>query len=609
MRKKIYSFVIGMVLLTFILTSFLFGVSAYELIQKDTEELAYDQVDEVCSSINMTVDDLERRSRVLTEFPTLVDVLKDYDSYDEADLESYIASYMNDVEVLYGYKYCSVYIKENGAYYYNGKFKRVINPDSYERDNWIEESMELKDRTTFDIDINHDSENEWTLFANTKILDEKGNTIGLVGIGIPIDEIREILKHREGAKRVRIKVTDKEGNVYFDAQGDYFTEPMYGINAFEDSVETGVYTYSVLTKHGYSATGAINRLGMLVVVENDRHEITSLQWHILAADVLALAIILVSFVLAVNLAIKREHIRLEKETKVESYSRLSSIYSTMFLINLETGKFRNIVTSSEIIRFMEHREGNIKDVNLDSIVSSMVDSSYKDATRAFMDFGTLVERLGIENSISMETLGKHVGWCRLQFVKADSGFDRSVKTVLFTIEVIDEEKRRENELRRLSQTDLMTGVLNRGSGEKKIKRRLLSGQEGMFVVIDVDKFKRINDTYGHNVGDEAIREVADCLKKSFRNNDIIMRLGGDEFAVFAEGVKNNNEADTMFERLFRYIENIEINDMNGVPVEISVGVKFIREGDDATFDDVYKMADESTYVSKKVKGNTVTYYD
>lgn len=108
--------------------------------------------------------------------------------------------------------------------------------------------------------------------------------------------------------------------------------------------------------------------------------------------------------------------------------------------------------------------------------------------------------------------------------------------VLFCIECIEEEKKRENRLIYLSQTDLMTGLYNRGSGEKIISDLLKEKTGGLLCLLDCDKFKVINDTYGHATGDKVIIAIAENLRKSCRENDVILRLGGDEFAIFMPGM-------------------------------------------------------------------------
>ena len=181
--------------------------------------------------------------------------------------------------------------------------------------------------------------------------------------------------------------------------------------------------------------------------------------------------------------------------------------------------------------------------------------------------------------------------------------------MLYCVENIDEEKRRENRLMYLAQIDLMTGIRNRGSGENKITEYLVRKQCGLLCLLDCDKFKSINDTYGHAVGDKVIIAIADTLRKSCRDDDVVLRLGGDEFAVFIPGMLDKERAEAFFDRLFSNIEHIDIAEMNGKHILLSLGACFYDGMDRITFDQLYRRADTAMYDSKKKQGYSATIYD
>lgn len=130
----------------------------------------------------------------------------------------------------------------------------------------------------------------------------------------------------------------------------------------------------------------------------------------------------------------------------------------------------------------------------------------------------------------------------------------------------------------------------------------------MFCLIDIDKFKHINDTYGHKTGDIVLVEMARCLKASFRESDIVMRLGGDEFAVFAKGLASPSVAEYCINELFKKLDALEIPDLQGEGVSISVGINLIPEGSGLIFDQIYQEADAVLYESKKTTGNSFTFH-
>lgn len=177
------------------------------------------------------------------------------------------------------------------------------------------------------------------------------------------------------------------------------------------------------------------------------------------------------------------------------------------------------------------------------------------------------------------------------------------ETIITSYTDITHGKEMENQLLLISQTDALTGISNRGHGEDMIEEMLLVGKVGTFCIIDIDKFKSINDSFGHMVGDKALIEVAKALKASFRDRDIVMRLGGDEFAVFAEGITTENAAKRCFDRFFDYLDDIEIPELQGNKITVSLGAAFATKTGDRAFDDLYQKADSIMYMCKEKKGN------
>lgn len=288
---------------------------------------------------------------------------------------------------------------------------------------------------------------------------------------------------------------------------------------------------------------------------------------------------------------------------------MSHIYASMYDINLVNNTFSEISNSSKDISSMVGDSSENAKEKLYSIMEILSSERSRKELLEFINLDTIEERLANSNTVTLEYLNNNNLWCRGRFVVAERDASDKLIRVLWMVEFIDEEKRRQERLQYLSDTDRMTGINNRGSGEKKIKDLISAGQGGMFVLLDVDKFKSINDTFGHSVGDKVLITLASCLQKAFRANDILMRLGGDEFAVYVPDVHNKNSAEKIIQRLISVIENTDIPELNGKKFCISIGVAFYQHNDSFSFEELYKRADSNTYISKKHTGNYVSYYE
>lgn len=146
-----------------------------------------------------------------------------------------------------------------------------------------------------------------------------------------------------------------------------------------------------------------------------------------------------------------------------------------------------------------------------------------------------------------------------------------------------------------AEHDPLTGIINRGGFENLRQRLNLKKIPIAFLIIDVDKFKLINDGYGHEVGDLVLKKVAKILENSFRTSDYTARIGGDEFAVILTEVFSNMERVIM--KKISDINEELLHPADGLPkVSLSVGGAFSPSG---FSDDLYKNADSALYRTKE----------
>ena len=178
---------------------------------------------------------------------------------------------------------------------------------------------------------------------------------------------------------------------------------------------------------------------------------------------------------------------------MSSYSALSEIYLCMHLIDIKTGKYEQIKNVKHVEKECEELDQENFSKRVYTTMKYFCTEMYLSSVLEFVDLSTLDRRLMETNTIVHEFIGTVSGWCRERFIKVDSDEKGRLWHVLYCVEVIDEQKRREKKLLYLSETDSMTGINNRGSGERKITEFLEKKKGGLFCLLDCDKFKKIND--------------------------------------------------------------------------------------------------------------------
>lgn len=297
-----------------------------------------------------------------------------------------------------------------------------------------------------------------------------------------------------------------------------------------------------------------------------------------------------------------------EEARLSSYHALSEIYLSMHLVNVKTGRFVPIKSTGWIDEALD-KDNDYFPQQIKNVMTKLCTENALESVLEFVDISTLGERLARKKSVVHEYLGNISGWCRERFIVADCDENGELEHVLYCVEIIDEDKRRENRLLYLSETDLMTGISNRGCGERRIRKSLEKHTDGLLCLLDCDKFKSINDTYGHAVGDAVIIAVAETLQKSCRDSDIVLRLGGDEFAIFLPGMRDIDKANDFFSRLFANLETISIPEMGNRKIFVSLGASFCKSGENISFDRLYHEADSAMYKSKKYSGYCATIYN
>ena len=166
------------------------------------------------------------------------------------------------------------------------------------------------------------------------------------------------------------------------------------------------------------------------------------------------------------------------------------------------------------------------------------------------------------------------------------------------------------ELQNKAETDLLTDLLNKISTENKIKEYLeAEGQDKtcMMCVLDIDNFKKINDTMGHAFGDEVLATFGKKIRSEFRVTDIIGRTGGDEFIIFLKDLKDDAVIEREAGRVAGFFKDFTVGTYTKYSPTASIGAAiFPRDGQD--YESLYKAADTALYKAKKRGKNQLAFF-
>jgi len=184
------------------------------------------------------------------------------------------------------------------------------------------------------------------------------------------------------------------------------------------------------------------------------------------------------------------------------------------------------------------------------------------------------------------------------------------RAVIWVARNITSEYENEKKLQKLIETDELTGAFNRRKFLEVLEARFREfkryGSLTSLITYDFDHFKKINDTFGHNVGDTVLRQITSICASQLREVDTLYRIGGEEFSVILPQT-NGQAAYRMAERLRQKVEQSETGTEKGrMTVTISIGVSEF-DGTESTFEDLMIKADTALYKAKG-KGRNCTMY-
>lgn len=191
-------------------------------------------------------------------------------------------------------------------------------------------------------------------------------------------------------------------------------------------------------------------------------------------------------------------------------------------------------------------------------------------------------------------------------------FDRERRILFGVIQDITEQKKIEKELERLAQTDPLTGLANRRHfmqlADNELLRSQRYGGELSILMIDIDHFKKINDTYGHHVGDLVIQSLSDTCRNTLREIDIIGRIGGEEFAVVLPQTAGQPALEVA-ERLRKAIANTAFSPEPDVSIHftVSIGVTTLTSNKQNDIETQLRFADKALYDAKLDGRNKVCF--
>lgn len=222
------------------------------------------------------------------------------------------------------------------------------------------------------------------------------------------------------------------------------------------------------------------------------------------------------------------------------------------------------------------------------------------------------QELKREKSLIFEAYGKHADG-RIFPVEISSGIiDTAGKCFAqFIIRDVSEKKKADEAIWRHANFDLLTGLANRRMFQQRLlfetRKAQRTGGSVALMYLDLDRFKYVNDTMGHDVGDSLLKGASERISHCVRETDMVARLGGDEFTVILADLEDFRDVSRVAQSIRGALSQPFVIDGQSVHVSTSIGIAFYPE-DAADVQELMKHADQAMYAAKKNGGNRYHYF-
>jgi diguanylate cyclase (GGDEF)-like protein/PAS domain S-box-containing protein len=317
---------------------------------------------------------------------------------------------------------------------------------------------------------------------------------------------------------------------------------------------------------------------------------------------------------------------LDKHFKVSAFSSAKDQFITVFSDITELKKAAEIMKKHQLlfdnaqdIIFYATIDGSIIDANVSAIdkygypIDQLTKLNVQDlrhtSTNALF-LGQMKE--ADKNGITFETIHmKKDGTCFPVEVSAKSVLIDDYRLRIHIVRDISERKMAEEKITYLANYDSLTRIPNRSHLMNHLKLTMENARRGNFkfalMLFDIDKFKKINDVYGHESGDIALIETARVVQNTIRTVDFIGRLGGDEFVIIQPYVSNNEDCSLLANRILEQFKTkIKLNKAE-LNISISIGIS-IYPDDSTDSDCLMNFSDKAMYSTKQNGGNAFEFY-
>ena len=418
----------------------------------------------IYDNLNSVITEPVNVSKTMSATQSLKEVLTHEEGLDEASEAQFMANYLLGLKNSFGYETVFVVSEKTKRYYtYEGMMK-TLDPVHNEYDRWY--SSFVDSNLDYDMSVDRDTlmPDRWTVFVNTRVVDQDGRLLGVCGVGVKITDLQDIFAEMEEKYQVKILLVDKNGQIQVDTDEDNIEQFLASDDASRTETSEG-YIYSVHDNGDFTVTKYVDNLHWYLVVISE-NIITNPDFiKIIVLNIgLFLLMILVFFFISYRLLAKYDINEMKSRNLNERMAAAAQIYYEFKEVDIINNTIRPVIVRDEASGELKADGNGAQQVFWD-YVEDEVEEHFKLQMKEFVDFSILGLMLEYRVAAATTFMTRQGKWLRARVVRCQQTPAGKVATFLWILEDISEERQ---------QRDALIDVSNRVAAANNAKTAFLS---------------------------------------------------------------------------------------------------------------------------------------
>lgn len=543
------------------------------------------------------------------------------DHLEDEEYTGTIQNYLNTYKDKYNFDSVFLVSRSTGRYYNYHGVDRILTEGDPEND-WYFSFVNGTSEYSMNVDNDevNGSENAITVFINCKVYDQENVLIGVIGVGIRVDYLKEFLNSYEEKYDLNAYLIDEEGIIQVSTSyTGYQKKDWFLVSDHEeikeqllDKNKSGMAAWTDKGKQldgSYVVGRYIPELRWHLVVEQDKTEtVQKIKYQLYQSIIIILLIILcvLLIITAVIRKFSRQIAQLTFERQEAFETATEQLYDNIYELNITKDCAANQKTE---LYFESMGAKNLPySQSLCVIAEKQIKEEFREGyiniftpENVIREYENGNDHLRYDFMITQD--GAEYFWMRIDAYIFLCREDQCLHMFAYRKNISEDKKK---EL--LAYTDEMTRFMTKTATKRRISKELLEHPEvpQALFIFDIDNFKQVNDTFGHSFGDFCIKEFTRMIRRNFQEQDILGRIGGDEFVAFIT-VQDDRCTEKKAEELSKALDFDCTDGEKICRITASIGVS-ISPSDGTDFDTLYEKADLALYQTKQCGKNGFTVY-